>query len=130
MSAPSIKEENEKEMSPKAIFVKNIQSWVFLDSQLKQINEKTRKMREKKHELLNQINCYVTENDLKNAKIEISDGELKFGEKKEYSPLTFNYLQESLEKIISDKKHVEYIINYLKENRQIKTTPDIRRTSK
>ena len=95
MSTPQ--EEIEKEMSPKAIFVKNIQSWVFLDTQLKQINEKTKKMREKKHELLNQINGYVNENDLKNAKIEISDGELKFGEKKEYSQLTFNYLQESLE---------------------------------
>ena len=65
-----------------------------------------------------------------NTKIEISDGELKMYEKKEYSPLTFSYVEESLAKILADKSQVDYIIQYLKSNREIKSSPDIRRTYK
>ena len=65
-----------------------------------------------------------------NTKIEISDGELKMYEKKEYPPLTFTYVEESLAKILSDKSQVDYIIQYLKSNREIKSSVDIRRTYK
>ena len=51
-------------------------------------------------------------------------------EKKEYSPLTFSYVEESLAKILADKSQVDYIIQYLKSNREIKSSPDIRRTYK
>ena len=108
-------------------FVQNIKNWVTFDSQLKIVNEKTKKMREIKHELTNQICQYTNNNKIKN-KITISDGELRITEKKEYSPLTFTYIQECLQKIITDNEHVEFIIKYLKENREITITSDIRRT--
>jgi hypothetical protein len=108
-------------------FVQNIKNWVTLDSQLKIVNEKTKKMREIKHELTNQICQYTNNNKIKN-KITITDGELRITEKKEYSPLTFTYIQECLHKIITDNEHVEFIIKYLKENREITITSDIRRT--
>jgi hypothetical protein len=62
------------------------------------------------------------------TKIEISDGELKMYEKKEYSPLTFTYIEESLAKILTDKSQVDYIIQFLKQNREVKSSVDIRRT--
>jgi hypothetical protein len=65
-----------------------------------------------------------------NTKIEISDGELRFYEKKEYQPITFGYLEDSLGKVISDKKQVDFIVNYLRENREIKISKDIRRNYK
>ena len=64
------------------------------------------------------------------TKIEISDGELKLYEKKEYSPLTFAYIQSCLANIINDESHVEFIIQYLKDHREIKTQTDIRRITK
>jgi len=123
------KEGNEQMVSntDREQFVQNIKNWVTLDSQLKIVNEKTKKMREMKHELTNQICQYTNNNKIKN-KITITDGELRITEKKEYSPLTFTYIQECLQKIISDNEHVEFIIKYLKENREITITPDIRRT--
>jgi hypothetical protein len=119
---------NQQSLVPiKNQFVENIQKWVILDKQLKLIHEKTKQLRETKHELTGEICKYVTEQNLSGRKIEITDGELKIYEKKEYSPLTFGYIEKSLEKIIPEKSHVEYIIQYLKENREIKSSPDIRR---
>jgi hypothetical protein len=116
--------------SQRSKFIENIQKWVMIDSQIKLINEKVKKARETKHRLLDEINTYVDENNIENTKIEISDGELRFYEKKEYQPITFGYVQDSLGKIISDKKQVDFIMNYLRENREITVSKDIRRNYK
>jgi len=108
-------------------FIQNIKKWVLLDSQLKIVNEKTKKMRELKYELINKI-CEYSNNHKINNKITITDGELRITEKKEYSPLTFTYIQECLQKIISEQEQVDFIIKYLKDNREISIVPDIRRT--
>jgi hypothetical protein len=116
---------NEKEQ-----FIENIQKWVKLDSQMKAVNEKLRKARELKHKLLDNIVQYVELNKLESTKIEISDGELRFYEKREYQPITFTYIEESLGKLLADKKQVECIMNYLRENREITVSTDIRRKSR
>lgn len=108
-------------------FIQNIKKWVLLDSQLKIVNEKTKKMRELKQDLIKQI-CEYSNNHKINNKITITDGELRITEKKEYSPLTFTYIQECLQKIITEQEQVDFIIKYLKDNREISIVPDIRRT--
>lgn len=116
--------------NPKAKFIENIQKWVVIDSQIKLINEKVKKARELKHQLLENITKYAAENNLEQTKIEISDGELRFYEKRDYQPITFKYIEESLGKLISDKKQVDYIMNYLRENREVSVSKDIRRNYK
>tara|TARA_B100001175_G_C19509064_1_gene642585 strand:+ start:2285 stop:2656 length:372 start_codon:yes stop_codon:yes gene_type:complete len=108
-------------------FIENIKTWVLVDSKLKLVNEKIKEMREKKNFLLNQINDYVYDNNMKDTKIEITDGELVFCERKEYAPLTYKYVEECLQNIIKDEKHIEYILNYIKNNRKIKLVNDIKR---
>jgi hypothetical protein len=111
-------------------FKENVRLWVLLDSQLKIINEKTRKMREKKNELSEHICKHITDNNIKN-KIKIKDGEhlaeIKIYDKKEYSALTFGYIESCLKKIIHDEEQVDYVIEFLKENREITSSPDIRK---
>lgn len=111
----------------KSQFVENIKKWVALDSQIKSVNEKVKKARISKHQLLENITHYVQKNQLENTKIEISDGELRFCNKKEYQQITFSYIETCLSNIIPDKKQVEYILNYLKEHREIKVVKDIQR---
>lgn len=113
--------------SQQSQLVENVKKWVVLDSQLKLINEKTKTLRNIKHDVSEQICKYMEERN--QTKINISDGELRVYEKKEYSPITFGYIEEKLSEIISDKEKVDYIIQYLKENRDIKITSDIRRTN-
>jgi hypothetical protein len=121
----SEKEKNQNDT--KKMFIENVQQWVAIDTQLKMIHEKTKTIRSKKNELLKNINDYVQNHELQNSRIEISDGELRFYEKKEYSPLTYTYLEKCLGEIIPDKKQIEYIMQYLREHREIKTSQDIRR---
>jgi hypothetical protein len=114
----------------KQSFTENVQKWVIIDKQLRLVHEKTKDMRETKQKLTEDICNYIQNKNLSNTKIEISDGDLKMYEKKDYSPLTFTYVEDSLAKILSDKSQVEYIINFLKSNREIKSSLDIRRTYK
>ena len=121
------KEMTEIAKNDKAKFIENIQKWVILDSQNKVINQKIKDIRTSKHKLLEEINAYVSENNIQNTTIEISDGELRFCEKKTYQPITFRYIEETLHKIINDEKHIEYIMLRLRENRETIITKDIRR---
>jgi len=117
-------------ISSKETFAENVRRWVLLDTQLKMINEKTKEMRDAKHKSGDIICEYMKNNGIQDKKIEIHDGDLKICEKKEYPPLTYSYIEECLDKIISNKSQVEYILKFLKENREIKTVQDIRRNFK
>ena len=110
-------------------FQTDVQKWVALDSQLKLANDKIRQLRESKNQLTSKICTFIDTQNMRDTKLEISDGNLKVYDRKEYSPITFAYIETSLDKIIPNKEHVAYIIKYLKENREIKTVSDIRRNT-
>ena len=114
----------------KEIFAENVRKWVILDTQLKMVHEKTKEMRDAKHKSTALICEYMEKNGIQDKKIEIHDGDLKIYEKKEYPPLTYSYIEECLDKIVTNKSQVEYILKYLKENREIKQVQDIRRNYK
>lgn len=106
--------------------IDDVQKWVLLEGKLKEVNEKVKGMRDMKNQLARNITEYMKSNNLK-SNIEISDGELRFYEKKEYSALTYSYIEKCLKDIIADEKQVEYIIKYLKDNREQTTSTDIKR---
>lgn len=112
----------------KTQFVENIKKWVLIDSQIKAVNEKMKKIKETKESLLDEIVEYATENNIDHKKIEITDGELRFYEKKEYQPLSYHFLEENLGKIIKNKDQVDKIIEFLRENREVTSYIDIKRT--
>ena len=119
---------SELSQSARKIFVENVQKWVLYDQQLKSIQEKTKTMRAAKRELSDAICKYMIENGLEKNKIKLSNGDMKICEKKEYSTLTFSYIEECLAKIIDEKDHVDFIIEYLKSHREIKTVQELQRT--
>jgi hypothetical protein len=108
-------------------FINNIKQWVKLDSQLKIVNEKTKLMRERKTSLNSQICEFANQNNIYDKHIEITDGVLKFYKRKEYKPLTYGFIEESLNEIIPNKEHVEFILKHLKEKRETVIHDDIRR---
>ena len=113
-------------VNSKQQLIDDVQKWVLLEGKLKEVNEKVKGMRDMKNQLTRNITEYMKINNLK-SNIEISDGELRFYEKKEYSALTYSYIEKCLKDIIADEKQVEYIIKYLKDNREQTTSTDIKR---
>ena len=77
-------------------FINNVKQWVNLDNQLKIVNEKTKIMRERKSQLNSNICEFVNANHITHKHIEISDGTLKFYKRKEYKPLTYCFLENTL----------------------------------
>jgi hypothetical protein len=120
--------ENQLEKPKKEIFIDHVKRWVTIDSQQKIINEKTKKLREMKGQSSEFICNYMKENNVQ-PKILITDGELRLYEKKDYSPITFGYIEKCLAEIIPDKSQVDFIIDHLKEKREVTVHQDIKRTS-
>jgi hypothetical protein len=108
-------------------FESNIQKWVSIDNQLKLLQEKTKELREQKNQLGKNIQEYTTRNNLSNATIQISDGKLKCVNTNVSAPLTYKFLEKSLGEIIKNENQVNQIMNYLKEKREIKVVPEIKR---
>ena len=112
---------NEREL-----LIEHVKNWVLLDQKIQMINEKTKQIRELKSTITTDICDYIKRNNI-TSNIGISNGELRIYYKKDYKPLTFTYVEKCLNEIIKDKTHVEYIIKYLKDNREITTSQDIKR---
>ncbi|NDH69059.1 MAG: hypothetical protein EBY22_14385 [Gammaproteobacteria bacterium] len=117
-------------MTPTSTFKDDIALWVLLDNQLKTVNEKVKKMREKKQEAADRICQYLINTNYKN-KIKIKDGEhlaeIRMYDKKEYSSLTFGYIETCLKKIIQDEEQVDYVIEFLKANREVTSSHDLKK---
>ena len=109
-------------------FIEKVKKWVYIDSQIKLINEKMHTLREEKSALNQDICTYLETHQMKHRKINIHDGNLKMHEKKEYSPLSFKFLEEHLGKIVNDPNQLQAIMDYLKENRDVKVSHELKRT--
>lgn len=108
-------------------FENRIQQWVSLDNQLKKINEQTKELREKRNELEQNITAYAQSNNLSNATVKIGDGRLKFANTRVPEPLTFKYLEKTLMSVINNETQVNLIMDQIKQKRNIKIVPEIKR---
>jgi len=111
-------------------FQHNIKSWVQIDNQIKKMNTSLSDLRARRNDIQDHITSYVEENNLDNAIIEISDGNLRFNNYKQSSPLTFKYIQKCLTECISDEDTVDKLMNYIKEKREVKYQNGIKRNYK
>ena len=112
-------------MINKETVIENVKTWVLLDRQLKAIQDKAKQIRQSKQEAGTIICQYMSENPLHRNKIGITGGELRIYEKREYSPLTFQYIEECLGDIIPNKDDVHTIIQHIKTKRTVRTSQDI-----
>ena len=110
-------------------FENQIQQWVQIDNQLKELNEKSKTLREKRNTLEENITNYVSSNNLSNATVNISDGKLKFVNTRVPETLTFKYLEKTLNEVIKNESQVKIIMEHIKQKRNIKIVPEIKRFS-
>jgi hypothetical protein len=110
-------------------FENQIQQWVSIDNQIKQINEKTKELRDKRNSLEQNITNYASTNNLSGSIINISDGKLKITNSKVPEPLTFKYLEKTLGEVIKNENQVKLIMEHIKQKRIVKIIPEIKRFS-
>jgi hypothetical protein len=103
-------------------FEQNIQQWIQLDNQIQMYNEKIKELRNKKNLIENNITSYAANNNILNSSIKIVNTKV-------IPPLTFKYLEKSLGEIIKNKDQVNRIILHIRNNRDIRVIPEIKRLS-
>jgi seryl-tRNA synthetase len=108
-------------------FEQQIQQWIAIDNQMKNLNDKMKELRNKKNNISEQINTHIETSQLSDASIKISDGQLKFIKVKETQQLTFKYLETCLSEIIKNEEQVKKIVDYIKNKREVKYVPEIKR---
>jgi hypothetical protein len=108
-------------------FEHQIQQWVAIDNQMKILNDKMKELRDKKNTISEQINTHIETSQLNNASVKINDGQLKFVKVKETQQLTFKYLETCLSEIIKNEEQVKKIVEYIKNKREVKYVPEIKR---
>jgi hypothetical protein len=108
-------------------FEQTIQQWVLLDNQVKIYNEKLKELRNKRDNIEEKLSQHALNNNLTNSVIKITDGKIKFVNTKTTCPLTFKYLEKSLGEIIKNTEQVTSIINHVRNNRECKIVPELKR---
>jgi hypothetical protein len=108
-------------------FEQNIQQWVVIDNQMKQLQDKLKELREKKNAISDNIETHIENNELTNTSVKLSDGQLKFVKVKETQPLTFKHLESCVGEIIKNEEQVKKIVEYIKNNRVVKYVSVIKR---
>jgi len=106
----------------------NVQRWVALDNELRSVQENAKQIRDRRNQIGGSILEYVDANGLGNATVKISDGKLRFIESRQPQSLTLRYVEDCLGKCIANHEDVAKIMRVIKESREIRTTPDIKRT--
>ena len=108
-------------------FDKQIQKWIELDNKLKKINNEIKTTREIKNDLESSIMEIVNNKKLLNTSISTIDGRLRFVETKSSNPLSLTFVEQCLHEIIPNASQVQHILKYIKEKREIKINPEIKR---
>ena len=81
----------------------------------------------KKNTISEQINTHIETSHLSDTSIKLNDGQLKFINVKETQQLTFKYLETCLSEIIKNEEQVKKIVDYIKNKREVKYVPEIKR---
>jgi uncharacterized protein YdcH (DUF465 family) len=104
-----------------------IKRWVELDNKIKETSDEVRDIRTEKAVINDEILEIIEEKKLGKATVNISDGKLRFVTTKHTTPLTLSYVEKCLGDLISNSKQVDQIMTYIKNNRETKTTMEIKR---
>jgi seryl-tRNA synthetase len=108
-------------------FEQQLQQWVAIDNQMKTLNDRMKELRDKKNVLSQNINTHIETNNMSESSVKLSDGQLKFVKVKDTQQLTFKYLETCLREIIKNEEQVTKIVDYVKNKREVKYVPEIKR---
>lgn len=104
----------------------NLEEWVNIDNQIKKLNERLSILKEQRKAILDNI---FENNNIESDKIiaNLSDSKLKIVKTKVTQSLTFTYLENCLNEIITSPEQVETIMNHIKSNRNVEYVTELKR---
>jgi len=115
-----------KESLSKEAFYERIQRLKTLENDISSRFKELQQLRAEKTQINEDICNFIESNNLQNKRIETAYGNFMISHKNEYSNLSFSYIQECLQKKIADRKIVEELIAFIKDNRKTNAKRDVK----
>ena len=114
-------------VSATTLFDKQVYKWIEMDNKIKKINAELKTLREGKNDIETSIMETVNNKKLLNTSLALPDGRLRFVETKTTNPISLTFIEKCLNELIPNKSQVQHILKYMKDKREIKTNPEIKR---
>ena len=106
-----------------------VQEYSAIDEELQEVSAKQKILRERKTELQTIIIHTMKERNLENRTMKQGAHHFCIGTRKQYSALTFSYLESVFDQMIPDKTNRDYLLQYLREHREVKTVDELKKTT-
>ena len=103
-----------------------VQQYLQLDEELNEILIQQKELREKRSQVQSKIIEYMRDHDLEHRTLKTGKIQLSIISRKQYSAISFSYLEKMLRNIIPDTSQIPSIVQYLKDNREVKVVSEIR----
>ncbi len=107
----------------------HIRELAICNQQLKQYNERLKPIRQKKQAICKVLGEYMQAHGIKTRSLEINGEPMKLVQRQDYAPLTMGFVRNCLEEIMEDAEQIDTVMDYLREQRGVKMTVDLRGVS-
>lgn len=105
-----------------------VQKWILVDNEINSLQEKLKHWKQWKQTLATKIKQIMEEKNWTGHILDIPNGTLKLTVKREYSSLSFGYLEECLESFVPDPVNRDIILDYIRDHRDVKESQELKRT--
>ena len=106
-------------------FTQNIKKLLRVDDEIHLLQDQLKELRKQKQKTEEEIMRTMIERNWHERSIDVGKFILSIAEKKHYSSMSYSYLEKTLSQIIPDKAQVDYVMKYLKDNRDLKTRHEV-----
>jgi hypothetical protein len=104
----------------------HLNTLIKLDKDIKSLSLNIIQFKEEKLKVENHIKDIIINEHLKDKVFVVQNKKVKYNESKTFQSFSIQYLQTTLNELIDDKTTVDYIIQYLKQNRKMKINTEIK----
>ena len=102
--------------------VSDLKKYILLTEKINHLNEQIHELRLEKHSLETNLIPEMIKNNLDKKKIQYNNKKICIRNEKTYTNLSFKYLNEKLNKYLKNDKLVDEILQYLKSERDVKSS--------
>lgn len=111
-------------------FSQIVGKWIEFDNEIQELQEKIKELRDKKQSTSKYIIDILREKNKEHVVMDIPNGTLRVQDRKEYSGMTFQYVEKCLHSLIPDKEQRDFVIQFLRDNRETKIVSELKRQMK
>jgi len=111
-------------------FSETVKAWFALDNEQQLLLEKLAGIRKQKQKLSDSIMQILESKNKLHCTLDLPEGQLRVLSRKEYGHLTFQYIEKCFESLILDDNQRDFVLKYLKDNREVKNVSELKRYNK